>query len=402
VCSSDIFFSDHMESSVEFNCPQIYNFAAPTPKPIKRKAPTDLPATVKKQKCSPTMAQKIYNFEHGSSLRNSEPAKVFEKPCLTQPRPFVLQTSERAEMKPVSKPAEQYTPLAMQLAKWMKETPPRFKREPVPVQSGPPLERTVPHPFQLVTEVRAGHHLRPYVEPAPTPAFRATHLNRKIFTAELGIPVVPKKPSTVPQEFKMVKREASRALPAPAPVPPAFQFKATPAPAATPFRPVLPHRLVSSTPFQLATENRPWRLRSQTEASLQPQATTCFKAQPWQADDFARPVPVPPRCTRPLTETQPFTFRSDRRASVRAVWDEDHKQRLRAKEEALAQREKERQERELAEVKALRRALVHRPMPVRIRHPKASVSSASPAPDAAPALPPGPSPVGSPALRRVR
>lgn len=120
----------------------------------------------------------------------------YEKPSLTHPKPFVLQTSERAELRPSTKattgevcncfcktlgllPFLQYVPLSVQVARWMHDTPPRLKRQPEPVQSRP-LERTIPQPFNLLTNARAIHHL-PLPPPTPTFAqFKATPLDHRV------------------------------------------------------------------------------------------------------------------------------------------------------------------------------------------------------------------------------
>eukprot|EP00667_Euglena_gracilis_P031757 EG_transcript_46761 len=76
--------------------------------------------------------------------------------------------------------------------------------------------------------------------------------------------------------------------------------------------------------------------RSETERGQ----SSHFRARPWKADDFVKPLEVH-RQMKPLTEVQAFHLHCDRRASERAVWKDERKQKEQAKMEALALREKE-------------------------------------------------------------
>lgn len=375
-----------MDSALEsLDCPQFYDFTAPTPKMIKKKSMEDSvmstatkrkhaeePTTCsKKAKCSPTLAEKIYRMEHGTPKRFKEPApKSTKKPTLTRPEPFNLHTSERAEMRPghssAAEPTEEYVPLSIQVARFSTLTPPRFKRIPTPCEPHTTLSLTKPQPFNLSTDTcRKAHPVRS----RSMPSFKATPVNKKMLSSggDLGVPKVAKKPCTVPEEFSLTKRMEPVRGQKWAPPAPTGPFKATPMPLSTPFKPVLPHRKVSSTPFTLRTDTRS---RSATRHQVlhtkpEPETQQPFKATPWKAEDYAKPQSTPRGTKRPLTEIQAFTSHTDDRASKRACWETELKQKEAAKEEAMAQLEREKKEKEARNVRALRRSLVHKATPIK-------------------------------------
>lgn len=348
-----------MDPTLEFDCPKFYDFTAPTPSTNlkRRKDLADTAETLKRLKCSPTLAEKIYNFQHGHFHKS--PCKI-SKLSLTKPQPFVLHTSERAEMRP-SVPTDQaeYVPLSVQVSRWATATPPRLKREPVPLESRS-LCLTVPKPFNLNTDLRATHHraLQPPATPTFARQFKATPLDPKILTSigNIGVRKVEKKPCTVPEAFSLTKYDNPRPTPEPH-IP--FQFKANPMPLHIPFHPILPHRMVETTPFHLSEDHSESKRRSEP---VQPPPYQ-FRAQPWHPEDFQKPVETP-RVPKPLTEIQGFRFRSHRRAHLRAAWECGRRQNERAKQAALAQREREAQEAEALALRRLRRSLVHRPQPI--------------------------------------
>jgi hypothetical protein len=198
--------------------------------------------------------------------------------------------------------------------------------------------------------------------PVVTP-FKATSLNRKIFSCgDSGIPKLEKRPSTVPEGFRFLEREEEKHLLKQATKQQngvVHRFKASPMPLTTPFRPVLPNRKIETMPYTLATEQR----CATSRQNKTPEKPFVFKAQPWNLQDFAKP-PATPRGTRPLTEIQAFELKSDGRAARRAAWDSGRKLKEQAKKEATAIQEKENQENEARVLKALRKALIHRPQPL--------------------------------------
>uniref|UniRef100_A0A7S1N3M5 TPX2 C-terminal domain-containing protein n=1 Tax=Eutreptiella gymnastica TaxID=73025 RepID=A0A7S1N3M5_9EUGL len=332
-----------------------------TPLPRKR-GPVDEvgPSTSKKRKCSPTLAEKVYRYQHETPPRfkHAPTPSSKKRPSLTRPEPFLLHTSERAEMSRRTAPkAEEYVPLCVQVAQVFTKTPPRCKRVPQPPDATPQPRVTVPQPFHISQGVQASHKSPPPGRSTPTPAFKAKPLSRRMLeqSGASGVPKVDKRPATVPVEFSFAGRPSLAAHPKPELDTP-FKFKANPMPLTTPFKPVLPGRKLTPCPFHLATEG----LSHRPQHTQTPQSV--FKAKEWKAGEF--PTPPAPRRQKPLTEIQAFAFASDTRASKRAKFDEELRQKEEARALALALREKENREREERDLRALRRSLVHKAVPI--------------------------------------
>ena len=137
-----------MDLNFEFDCPKYYDFSAPTPSTKRKATELSTPAS-KKRKCSPTLAEAVFKFQHSVPQRFARAAsssqvrkctlddtaspeclhftrcnrllsQAYQKPSLTRPQPFNLYTSERAEMRPQnSSTGEEEEVFCMQLV-WLR------------------------------------------------------------------------------------------------------------------------------------------------------------------------------------------------------------------------------------------------------------------------------------------
>eukprot|EP01012_Entosiphon_sulcatum_P039914 TRINITY_DN533_c0_g1_i1.p1 TRINITY_DN533_c0_g1~~TRINITY_DN533_c0_g1_i1.p1 ORF type:complete len:198 (+),score=20.81 TRINITY_DN533_c0_g1_i1:40-633(+) len=193
------------------------DFPSPAPSAKRRRL------SVESNVSAMTFAESVLKFQtrtpprfHGKIAplkpQNSE-LKPRSQSVATKPCPFVLHTAERAEVSKrfsISETPKAYVPLSVQVQKFATQTPPRFKRVPLPVEkSDTPRSLTRPSPFKLRVDDRADVRKAPMPPPAPREStFKATPVSKKVLASvgDMGIPRVEKRPLTVPVGFPRMEK----------------------------------------------------------------------------------------------------------------------------------------------------------------------------------------------------
>ncbi|ORX71377.1 hypothetical protein DL89DRAFT_291891 [Linderina pennispora] len=152
------------------------------------------------------------------------------------------------------------------------------------------------------------------------------------------------------------------------------QFQAQPLPEfPTPQKParrtVVP---LQASPFNLQTEVRGAAYQRQLRARLEDleerqRKRREFKAQPIP-ESLDRPF-VPATVPAKVTQPEEVVLQTEERSEERRVFDEDRMRRERIREEVLARKRLEDEKREEAEMRQLRKLLVHKPEPIRQYRP---------------------------------
>ncbi|KAK9828127.1 hypothetical protein WJX81_008100 [Elliptochloris bilobata] len=325
----------------EDTCPQDPGHAAqpglPPRSPLASRQLPNLRLGPRTRKRASELAPVAEQAPAGKAQRAAQAECSGGKP-LTQPAAPTLRTAKRRRTTAVepadAAAAEEWRPLALQVAEFQASTPARFHVTPRGHYLGPPLPP--PMPAGQLTEAKApkletdGRSRPEKVKStaeleaealAALPPFHARPINPAVLDgrAAAALPHAPPRAPTQPQSPRLATNLRAAAHP---PAPQAkleapFVFKAKPAPTDAPRQTRASTRGKAATavqPFQLSTEARGEARRkvSALQHAQAPERTQAFAAAPAPPTTRApRAPPAPVECA--MTVPAPFRLRSEAR-----------------------------------------------------------------------------------------